>query len=162
MSIKKKFPYKAAFVACNGSCNKNQTTPACSYGCIGCGACVENCKFDAIHLNSNGIAEVTEDKCIACGACVRVCPQKIIRIHDCANYIAVKCSNHDKGADAKNQCAVSCIGCGICEKNCTASAIHVINFCAEIDETYCLSCGICSVKCPRKVIHDLRGIFTEK
>ena len=66
MAIKKKFPYRAALVACNGSCHANQETK-CQYGCIGCGKCVENCKFDAIFLNENGVAQVIEEKCIACG-----------------------------------------------------------------------------------------------
>ena len=65
-----------------------------------------------------------------------------------------------KGAVARKQCEVSCIGCGICEKTCTAGAIHVEDNCAVIDEEICLSCGMCSVKCPRHVIHDLRGVFT--
>ena len=95
------------------------------HGCIACGKCVESCKFGAIHLNEHGIAEVDEEKCIACGRCVRECPQHIIHLHDCANTIVVKCSNKDKGKDARTVCSVSCIGCGICEKTCTASAIHV-------------------------------------
>lgn len=60
MAIKKKFPYRAALVACNGSCHANQETK-CQYGCIGCGKCVENCKFDAIFLNENGVAQVIEE-----------------------------------------------------------------------------------------------------
>ena len=98
--------------------------------------------------------------CIACGQCAKVCPQNLIKIHDCANYIVVKCSNKEKGAVARKQCEVSCIGCGICEKTCTAGAIHVEDNCAVIQEDICLSCGMCSVKCPRHVIHDLRGVFT--
>ena len=72
--------------------------------------------FGAISLNEYGVAEVDEDKCLACGKCMKVCPQEIIHIHECANYIVVKCSNKSKGAEAKKQCAVSCIGCGICER----------------------------------------------
>ena len=52
MAIKKRFPYRAALVACNG-------------GCIGCGACIEKCKFGAISMNEYGVAEVDEEKCIA-------------------------------------------------------------------------------------------------
>ena len=74
----------------------------------------------------------------------------------------VKCANHDKGAEARKECNVSCIGCGICQKTCTAGAIRVQENCAVIDETYCLSCGMCSVKCPRHAIYDLRGILTAK
>lgn len=162
MAIKKKFPYKAALVACNGGCRANTEDPKCTYGCIACGACIDVCKFGAIFMNDNGVAEVDEEKCIACGMCVRKCPQNIIHIHDCANYIVVKCSNHDKGADARKECEVSCIGCGICERTCTASAIKVKDNCAVIDEAYCLSCGMCSVKCPHNAIYDLRGIFTPK
>ena len=83
MAIKKKFPYKAAFVACNGGCRAKD----CRYGCI---------------------------------------------------------------------------GCGICERTCTAGAIKVKDNCAVIDEEYCLSCGMCAVRCPRGVIRDLRGILTPK
>ena len=128
--------------------------------CIGCGACVNKCKFGAISINEYGVAEVEEEKCIGCGACAKVCPQKVIHVHECANYIVVKCSNRKKGGEAKKQCEVSCIGCGICEKTCTASAIRVIDNCAVIEESMCLSCGMCAVKCPRHAIHDLRGIFT--
>ena len=132
MAFKKKFPYKAALVACNGSCGATREEPNCAYGCLGS------------------------------GACARACPQHIIRIHECANYIVVKCANHDKGAEARKECNVSCIGCGICQKTCTAGAIRVQENCAVIDETYCLSCGMCSVKCPRHAIYDLRGILTAK
>lgn len=143
MAIKKKFPYKAAFVACNGGCRAKD----CRYGCIGCGACVSACRFGAITLNEYGAAEVDEEKCIGCGMCARACPQGIISVHQSACNIAVKCSNGDKGPEARKQCEVSCIGCGICERTCTAGAIKVKDNCAVIDEEYCLSCGMCAVKC---------------
>ena len=54
-----------------------------------------------------------------------------------------------------------CIGCGICEKTCTAEAVRVVDNHAVIDETLCLSCGMCAVKCPRHAIADLRGVLTE-
>mgnify|MGYP001003387433 CR=1 FL=1 len=68
MAVKKRFPYKAAFVACNGGC---RATAECQYGCVGCELCVNVCKFEAIALNEYGVAEVDEDKCIACGKCVK-------------------------------------------------------------------------------------------
>lgn len=160
MAVKKKFPYRAALVACNGGCRAEAGETGCAYGCTGCGSCVSACQFDAVAINGNGVAEVSEDRCAACGACVRACPQQIIRIHDCANPIVVKCSNRDKGAAARKQCPVSCIGCGMCEKLCTAGAVRVRENCAVIDESLCLSCGMCAVRCPRHAIHDLRGIFT--
>ena len=97
MAAKKRFPYRSALVACNGGCRAVQGEEGCTDGCIGCGACVSVCKFGAISLNEYGVAEVDEDKCLACGKCMKVCPQEIIHIHECANYIVVKCSNKSKG-----------------------------------------------------------------
>jgi electron transfer flavoprotein alpha subunit len=41
--------------------------------CIGCGACVQTCPFDALDL-VDGIATVDPNKCTDCGECVAVCP----------------------------------------------------------------------------------------
>ena len=159
MAVKKRFPYRAALVACNGGC---RATAECEYGCVACGICVGACRFDAVEINSIGVAEVDEDKCIACGVCVRECPRGVIHIHDCANPVVVKCSNHDLGKNARKYCSVSCIGCGLCAKACPAGAIEVQNNLAVIDESTCLSCGQCAVKCPRGALRDLRGILTAK
>ena len=141
MAVKKRFPYKAALVACNGGC---RATADCEYGCVACGLCVGVCKFDAIEINSFGVAQVNEGKCIACGACVRECPRELIHIHECANPIVVKCSNKDLG-----------------KKACPAGAITVTENLSHIEESICLSCGQCAVKCPRGAIVDLRGILTD-
>lgn len=159
MAVKKKFPYRAAVVACNGDCAASAVS-ACKYGCVGCGNCIAVCKFGAVSFNENGAAQVEEEKCIACGMCVRACPQEIIHLHECANTIVVKCSNADKGKEARAACPVSCIGCGLCEKTCTAEAVRVADNHAVIDEALCLSCGMCAVKCPRHAIADLRGVLT--
>lgn len=78
MAVKKKFPYRSAVVACNGGCRAAEGETGCKDGCIGCGACVNKCKFGAISINEYGVAEVDEEKCIACGACTKVCPQGVI------------------------------------------------------------------------------------
>lgn len=96
MAVKKKFPYRAAVVACNGGCRSAEGEAGCADGCIGCKACIDKCKFEAISINEYGVAEVDEEKCIGCGACAKVCPQKVIHVHECANYIVVKCSNKKK------------------------------------------------------------------
>lgn len=157
MAVKKKFPARSAFVACKG--NGLNSEAKCQYGCLGCGKCVEVCKAGAVRIGELGIAEVDEEKCIACGACVKECPQKIIHLHECGSNIIVKCSNHQKGKEAMAVCPNSCIGCGLCEKICTAGAIKAADHCAVIDERYCLSCGMCAVKCPRHAIIDSKGIL---
>ena len=123
----------------------------CQYGCIGLGSCVSVCKFDAIHI-IDGVAVVDEDKCTSCGACVQKCVQGIIRIVPKSKTHAVLCSNHDKGAVAKNLCKVSCLGCKICEKNCPEEAVKVENNLSVIDYEKCINCGICAEKCPKKII----------
>ena len=62
MAVKKKFPYRSAVVACNGGCRVTAGDNGCKDGCIGCGACVEKCKFGAISLNEYGVAEIDEEK----------------------------------------------------------------------------------------------------
>ena len=69
--------------------------------------------------------------------------------------VVVRCASQDKGAVARNNCAASCIGCKLCEKNCPQDAIHVIDNVAVIDYTKCTSCGVCVEKCPRKVLLDI-------
>ena len=77
------------------------------------------CKFEAIALNEYGVAEVNEDKCIACGKCVRECPRELIRIHECANPVVVKCSTKTPARNARREGVRSAtIGCGICQKVC--------------------------------------------
>lgn len=158
MAAKKKFPYRIAVAACQGGCPKN-TSQSCKYGCAWCGSCVAACRSGAIDLNENGSIDIDGEKCVACGSCVKACPQQIIHIRDCGNHVVVRCSNKDKGREAKEACTSSCIGCGICEKICTAEAIRVIDNCAVIDDAACLSCGMCIVKCPRHVLTDRRGIL---
>ena len=169
MGIKRKFPAKTATVHCSGGCRAKRGEDGallCTYGCIGCGACVTACRFDAIHINDIGCAETDEMKCIGRGACARRCPRGIISLRRTEDRIAVLCANRDKGFDpatrtgARMVCDVSCIACGLCVKSCPADAIHVTDFHAVIDYERCLSCGACAAACPRRAIHDRFGILT--
>ena len=125
---------------------------ACSVGCLGLGTCVKACKFDAISINSNGVAEVDKNKCTHCMKCAEVCPRGIIADMPYSADIIMTCANKDKGAIAKSNCAVSCIACKLCEKNCPTGAITMKNNLPFIDYSKCTACGICASKCPRKAI----------
>jgi MinD superfamily P-loop ATPase len=50
--------------------------------CIGCGACLANCRFEAVRMNGQGAGEATFSidplSCEGCGVCVRFCPVEAI------------------------------------------------------------------------------------
>ena len=123
----------------------------CANGCIGLGTCVAACKYDAIHV-VDGLAVVDDAKCIGCGACATLCPKRIITLIPVSSKYCVECRSVEPGAITRKHCAVGCIACKICEKNCPTGAITVTDFVATIDQSKCISCGKCVEKCPRKVI----------
>ena len=125
----------------------------CAFGCLGLGSCVKACKFDAIHINSRGVAEVDREKCVCCMQCAAVCPKKVIV--SMPYNVVLPCANKEKGVQAKAHCAISCIGCKLCERNCPSGAITVSKNVAVIDYDKCTSCGICVEKCPRKLIVNI-------
>lgn len=164
-----------AVVRCNGSCDLRpriaeydglRTCAAmhaagagetgCGYGCLGCGDCVNACKFDAIHMNlKTGLPEVDEEKCTSCGACVKACPRHIVELRKKGpkgRRIYVNCVNKDKGAVARKACQVACIGCGKCEKVCEFDAIKVENNLSYIDFNKCRMCTKCVDECPTNAI----------
>jgi len=57
--------------------------------CVGCGACVRVCAYDAIKLEDN-LANINVDKCTLCGACVQACPFEAILIRKKTEGLADK------------------------------------------------------------------------
>jgi Na+-translocating ferredoxin:NAD+ oxidoreductase RNF subunit RnfB len=166
-----------AVVRCNGSCNNAPAKThyngaascafasslyvgesACPSGCIGLGDCVNVCTFEAIYIDTfTGLPAIKQDKCVACGACVKACPRLLIQIRNKGKKdrrVYVACRNTEKGAIAKKNCAVACIGCGKCEKTCAFDAITVENNLAYIDDTKCRICRKCVAECPTGAIAE--------
>lgn len=130
---------------------------ACAYGCLGCGDCVRACPFDSIHLDpQTGLPVIDENRCVGCGACTKACPRGILELRDRGKNnrrLYVACSNREKGAVARKNCAVACIGCGKCAKICPFDAITVQENLAYIDFTKCKTCRKCLNECPTGAIH---------
>ena len=164
-----------AVIRCNGTCeNRPHTTvydgvrscavmsalyegeTGCSYGCLGCGDCVNVCQFGAIHMNREiGLPEVDGSKCTACGACAKACPRDVIEVRPRGKKerrIYVQCVSKDEGALAGEVCTVACIGCGRCAEVCPFDAITVENNLAYIDAEKCRLCRKCEDACVQNAI----------
>ena len=159
---------QVAFVRCNGGVNAKKrfdyigvkdcisaTKVAagpleCSFGCLGFGSCVSACQFGAMSIGPNGTAVVDPDKCTACMACAAACPRKLIVSVPVSKKVRVTCANQDKGKGAMSVCNNSCIGCGLCQRECKKDAIHVVNGVAVIDYDKCVGCKLCTKVCPRE------------
>ena len=131
----------------------------CPHGCLGLGDCVVVCNFDAIHMDPDtDLPVVIDDKCTACGACVEACPRDIIELrkkNKKDRKIFVSCINEEKGAVAKKNCSVACIGCSKCFKVCKYDAITMENNKAFIDSEKCVLCRKCVLECPTSAILEL-------
>jgi len=131
----------------------------CPHGCLGEGDCVVVCNFDAIHMDPlTDLPVVVDDKCTACGACVDACPRDIIELrkkNKKDRKIFVSCINEEKGAVAKKNCSVACIGCSKCFKVCAYDAITMENNKAFIDSEKCKLCRKCVAECPTSAILEL-------
>lgn len=88
--------------------------------CISCGACMEHCRFDAIHLDHGGDqqAGASLSNCSNCTTCKRSCSLRtnaIIR--------EMQCSLSFQGHFIVDP--ISCEGCGVCQLICPVQAIDM-------------------------------------
>lgn len=164
-----------AVVHCSGSCVKREQLSiyngprsckiesrvgggslSCSYGCLGCGDCVNVCRFNAIKINeATGLPEVDEAICTGCGACVKACPRNVLQLHPFGvkgRRVTVSCSNKQRGAVARKGCSAACIACGKCVRTCPFQAIKIENNLAVIDAAKCRLCRKCVAVCPSGAI----------
>ncbi len=65
------------FVSCINQDRGGTAKKACEVACIGCKACFNVCKFDAITIE-NFLAYIDPNQCKLCRACVTVCPTDAI------------------------------------------------------------------------------------
>lgn len=131
---------------------------SCQYGCIGLGTCVKNCPFGALTMGENGIPIVDTNKCTGCSKCESVCPKKVIQMLPMGSKVQVTCNSKDKGAQARKFCKVSCLGCGLCARNCSHDAIKLENNLAVVDTSICkekCTSPTCALKCPTGAISQL-------
>lgn len=138
----------AATIISNGS-------KVCQNGCFGLGTCVRACPFNAIFINSNGIAEVNPEKCTGCGKCVNTCPRKIISLIPKVHKIFLACSNRDRGAKVKKYCSVGCTACTLCVKATPSGAIRMENNLPVLDYTKEENFITAANKCPSNCYTDL-------
>lgn len=139
---------QAAVMIGNGS-------KVCQDGCLGLGSCVRACPFDAIHINSNGVAEVDTEKCTGCGKCIKACPRKVISLIPGVHKIFLACSNHDKGAKVKKYCSTGCTACSLCVKSTPSGAIKMENNLPVLDYSMQENFITAHHKCPSKCFTDL-------
>jgi len=133
-------------------------TKLCAWGCLGFGDCTAVCQFDALHMGDDGLPHVDYDKCVGCGKCVAECPQGLFsKIPKDRKGSVVVCSNRNTlKPQVKKTCAVGCIKCEICVKNCPEKCITMVNGIPVVDYEKCTSCGVCVTKCPTKVFKMLQ------
>lgn len=129
----------------------------CTFGCLGCGTCVEACQFNAMAMDDNGLPIIFEENCTGCNKCVEACPRDIIQLVGEEYGVHIRCRSLDLGKVVRKVCEVGCIACRRCEKECPVDAISVDNNLAWIDYDKCIVCRKCVAVCPVNTIDAQEG-----
>lgn len=146
--------------SCAVAHNLGTAGSACTYSCLSEGDCVAACDFEALYMDPyTGLPVVVDQNCTSCGACVKACPRKLFEIRKLGKgkkprRVWIACRNLDRGAVARKNCSVACIGCGKCVRICDTivQAISMKNNLAYIDHEICIACGKCVPECPTGAI----------
>lgn len=159
-----------AFVKCKGGCDCNnkfkyigdQTCKSinlqhsgnkfCPFACLGCGDCINACKYGAISISKKGCAIVDKDKCVACGECLAACPNHLIEMVPNKKFVEVVCKNSSEDSVVTRNCKVACTHCETCVVACPVGAIQMVGGLPKIDQNKCVRCGKCVAACPNHVI----------
>lgn len=162
-----------AFVKCKGGClaedkyiydgakncavqeRLHSGAKACKFACLGCGNCVETCRYRAIKVNDRGVAEVSRNKCTGCGECVAACPNNVITMRKLDISLGIVCNNQASDPAISKKCKVGCTHCGNCIKACPVGAISVVDNVPVIDPAKCIECYKCIGVCPNHCISRL-------
>ena len=120
--------------------------------CIGCGACLSNCRYGAVVQVSDGDERATSPRtrfnCLDCTICVRSCAmrtdefiQEMKGISDTVRTVAYRID------------PVSCEGCGVCVRFCPAHAI-------DFPERLCGEWMVSDTRCG-PMVHARLGVAAE-
>lgn len=151
VDCKNKFDY-VGDMSCQSMNLIHSGNKTCPYACLGCGDCVNSCKYGAISISSKGCAIVDKERCVGCGECIGSCPNKLIEIVPSRKYVDVICNNVSNDADITRNCKVSCTHCEACVLACPSDAIKMVGGLPKIDERKCIKCGKCVAVCPQHTI----------
>lgn len=170
---KKAYFNNVAFVRCKGGCDCNNKfiyvgektcksknmqhngDKFCPFACLGCGDCINACRYGAIYISEKGCAVVDKDKCVGCGECLNSCPNNLIELIPSKKYVDVVCKNSSEDTTITRNCSVSCNHCEACIVVCPVGAIQMVGGIPKIDAEKCIRCGKCVAVCPSHVISRL-------
>jgi Na+-translocating ferredoxin:NAD+ oxidoreductase RNF subunit RnfB len=159
-----------AFVKCKGGCDckdkyeyfgdktcksnnlLHDGNKHCPFACLGCGDCINACKYGAISISDKGCAIVDKEKCVGCGECVYACPNKLIELIPSNKFVEVVCNNSSSDSVITRNCSVACTHCEACVVACPEGAIKMVGGIPKIDPNKCTRCGKCVAACPEHVI----------